>query len=58
MTVGQREDKAALVFLKDLSRRGIALKELVDCLEVIKCQPALNFFLEGASMCSVLLVPP
>lgn len=49
--MGQREDKAALTFLKDLCKRGIELKEFVDCLKVIKCQPAVNYFLQGASMC-------
>ena len=51
MKVGEAEDKAALVFLKDLSRRGIQLDELVQCLEVINCQPALQFFRPGASKC-------
>ena len=49
VTVGQAEDKAALNFLKDLSKRGVELTELVECLEIIKCQPALNFFQQGAS---------
>ena len=49
MTIGQSESGAALTFLRDLRKRGIDLQELVDCLKVIKCQPALNFFIQGAS---------
>ncbi len=50
VTVGQHEDKAALVFLKDLSKRGITFQEFVKCLEIIRCQPALNVFNHEASM--------
>ena len=49
VTVGQHEDKAALIFLKDLRKRGITLQEFVKCLEIVKCQPALNVFNHGAS---------
>lgn len=49
--MSQAEDKAALVFLKDLTKIGIEVEELVNCLEIVKCWKAVNFFQKGASMC-------
>ena len=56
MAVGQRDDKAAYTFLKDLSKRGIVVDQLVECLKVIKCQGALNFFLKGTSKSFLSLI--
>ena len=50
--VGQTEDKAAWVFLKDLRGRGIQLDDLVQCLKTINCHQALRLFEPGeASEC-------
>lgn len=50
--VGKAEDKAALVFLQDLCKRGIQLDDFIHCLEKINCQQAVRFFQPGASKCS------